>query len=254
MIHQTDASQTDTSMRMKTMKINLRKTAKLRKTGWNCTLFSILSLLASLLVIQSAQAQKLADSFAGFSQKSNEPISIEADSLEVLDDKKFAIFKGNVKATQGKFQLVAKKLKVTYTGGVGSKKDGKKNAQGIERIDATGKVAIATPDNQSATSDWAKFDVLNKIVTIGGNVVLSQGGNVMRGSKLVIDLNTGRSKFHSTSKATNGKRPRITGVFMPGKSKGMKNFGKKKSPPKPPAPKPAPESSGPPLPWTKPPQ
>ena len=87
-------------------------------------------------------------------------------------------------------------------------------------------MAITTPDNQSATADWAKFDVLAKIVTIGGNVVLSQSGNVMRGDTLVIDLNTGRSKFRSTSSKTSGKkgkRPRISGVFFPGKSKGLKS-------------------------------
>ena len=175
-----------------------------------------------------AHAQSIADSFGGFSQESNEPIKIEADSLEVIDEKKVAIFTGNVKVIQGKFQLVAKKLEVTYSGGPGGKQ--KKSEQaGIKRIDASGKVAITTPDKQSATADWAKFDVLAKIVTIGGSVVLSQSGNVMRGDTLVIDLNTGRSKFHSTAKVVNGKkikRPRISGVFFPGKNKGKHPFGK----------------------------
>jgi lipopolysaccharide export system protein LptA len=187
------------------------------------------ALIAALLFSfpGSAFAQSLADRFGGFSKKNNAPINIEADSLEVLDDKKFAIFKGNVKVRQGKFQLISKKLKVTYTGNIGGQNT-KKKTQGIKHIDASGKVAISTPDNQSATSDWAKFDVLAKIVTIGGNVVLSQGGNVMRGDKLVIDLNTGRSKFHSTTKPSNGKkgkRPRISGVFLPGKTNGKNPFG-----------------------------
>lgn len=177
-----------------------------------------------------ANAQTIADSFGGFSKKNNEPINIEADSLEVVDDKNYAIFTGNVKASQGTFVLIAKKLKVTYSRGGGGKNK-KAETKGIKQIDATGKVAISTPDKQSATSDWAKFDVQAKIITIGGNVVLSQAGNVMRGDKLVIDLNTGRSKFHSTSTATGGKkgkRPRITGVFLPGKSKGKNPFGSSK--------------------------
>ena len=176
---------------------------------------------------ERSSAQSLADSFGGLSKDNNQPINIEADSLEVLDDKKFAIFTGNVNVKQGKFHLVSKKLKVTYSGNVGGAPK-KGEPKGIKQIDATGKVAISTPDGQSATSDWAIFNVAAKIVTIGGNVVLSQGGNVMRGDKLVIDLNTGRSKLYSTSKVTQGKkgkRPRISGVFMPGKNTGKNPFG-----------------------------
>ncbi len=182
-----------------------------------------------------AHAQSIADSFGGFSKKNNQPINIEADSLEVLDDKKIAVFSGNVKVKQGGFRLIAKKLKVTYSGGTSAKGKASRPS-GIKRIDASGKVAITTPDKQTATADWAKFDVLAKIVTIGGNVVLSQSGNVMKGDTLVIDLNTGRSKFRSTSKnikGTPGKRPRISGVFFPGKNKGKNPFAstKKKSSP-----------------------
>ena len=70
----------------------------------------------------NVHAQSIAESFGGFSKKNNEPIKIEADALEVLDDKKIAIFTGNVKVVQGKFQLVSKKLKVTYSGGAGGKR------------------------------------------------------------------------------------------------------------------------------------
>ncbi len=178
-----------------------------------------------------AQAQTIANSFGGLSKDNKEPINIEADTLEVLDDKNIAIFSGNVKVRQGKFNLVSKKLEVTYSRG----SNGKQNSgepKGIKWIDATGKVVISTPDNQSATADWAKFDVLAKRVTIGGNVVLSQSGNVMKGDKLVIDLKTGRSKFHSTSSKTagkKGKKPRISGVFYPGKFKGKNPLGKASS-------------------------
>ena len=180
-----------------------------------------------------AMAQSLAKSFGGFSQNSNEPINIQADSLEVVDDKKIAVFDGSVKVTQGRFEMVSKRLKVTYSGDLGGTKKSEQ-ARGIRYIDATGKVIIKTPDEQSATSDWAKFDVAARIVTIGGNVVLSQGSNVMKGDKLVIDLNTGRSKFHSgvngrfnseQNRQNSAKKSRITGVFLPGKANGAMPFG-----------------------------
>lgn len=221
---------------MKPMYQNGQRPFIVRAANQTSSAFFTLSLMAcialplSFFAASPANAQSIANSFGGFSKKNNEPINIEADSLEVIDDKNYAIFLGNVKATQGTFVLIAKKLKVTYSRG-GSGKNKKAETKGIKLIDATGKVAITTPDNQSATSDWAKFNVQTKIITIGGNVVLSQEGNVMRGDKLVIDLNTGRSKFHSTSKPVagkKGKRPRITGVFMPGKTKGKNPFGSSK--------------------------
>ena len=201
----------------------------------------------------TAKAQSIADSFGGLSKKNNEPINIEADSIEVLDDKNVAIFSGNVKVRQGDFNLVSKKLKVTYSRG-SSKKGKSAEPKGIKWIDATGKVVISTPDNQSATADWAKFDVLNKIVTIGGNVILSQSGNVMKGDKLIINLNTGRSKFHSTSTniaSKKGKKPRISGVFYPGKGKNpLGNSSSKKETSKKTAPQKEPRaSSNVPLPW-----
>ncbi len=212
----------------------------------------ILLILISFAFTSLVHAQSIAQSFGGFSKKNNDPIKIEADTLEVHDDKKIAIFSGNVKVVQGKFQLVSKKLKVTYSGGADGQKK-KNEAAGIKKIDASGKVAITTPDSQSATADWAKFDVVAKIVTIGGNVVLSQSGNVMRGDTLVIDLNTGRSKFRTTSSATTGKtgkRPRISGVFFPGKNNIKKAASGDKAK-KTAAPRNTLPASKPPLPWQK---
>jgi len=184
----------------------------------------LLFVAAALLAPTSLQAQAIANSFGGFSQKnSKQPIDIEADSLEVLDDKKYAVFKGNVKARQGKFELVASQIRVTYTGGMGGGKKKKQGKNAIKWIEASGKVAISTADGQSATSDRARFDVIKRVVIISGNVVLSQSGNVMRGDKLIIDLRTGRSRFDTVARkrAGGGKQKRITGVFMPGRSKGM---------------------------------
>ncbi len=231
-----------------------RHEAKSRSlASWLAKMLFVLFVFLSFSHLNAVQAQSIAESFGGFSNKNNnDPIKIEADALEVLDDKKIAIFTGNVKVIQGKFQLISKKLKVTYSRGAGGKKE-KSEAAGIKRIDATGKVAITTPDNQSATADWAKFDVLAKIVTIGGNVILSQSGNVMRGDTLVINLNTGRSKFRTTSTATSGKkgkRPRISGVFFPGKVNAKKAAAKNKE--KQPVQRKKPQSANkPPLPWQK---
>jgi len=168
----------------------------------------------------AAWAQSVATNFGGFSGNSNEPIDIEADTLEVQDAKRIAIFSGNVKAVQGKMTMRSKRLKVKYSGeqagAAGAAGEKKSGATQITSITAEGKVLIESGDNQTATSDWALFDVIKQTVTIGGNVVLSQGENVIKGDQLVIDLKTNRSRF--VNRGDPSKRKRVRGLFMPKKS------------------------------------
>ncbi len=177
-----------------------------------------------------------------YSANADKPIDIESDALEVDDKKKLATFKGNVSATQGDFNIRAKELQVTYTA---AKKDpaaapstaaaSAKKARptppsvtpatnplvpgggaDITQIDAKGKVLITTKDNQTTTSDWAVFEVKKQLVTIGGDVVLTQGTNTIKGTKLVIDLNTGLSRFDTAGdKAAGAPTERLRAIFTP---------------------------------------
>lgn len=159
-----------------------------------------------------AGAQSLGTDFSAYKSSANKPINIEADLLVVDDKAKKAVFRGNVLARQGDFTLRTKELEVTYAAEPTEGKKGPGNPGQITRIKATGKVLINTRDKQTATSDWADFDVRKQVVTIGGNVVLSQGENVIRGDRLVIDLTTGKSRFEVASEK--GKQ-RIRGLFLP---------------------------------------
>ena len=108
---------------------------------------------------------------ASYSANADKPMDIESDSLEVDDKKKIATFKGNVSATQGDFNLRAKEIQVTYTDSKksGTKKETASNAPtspipgggagDIQQIDAKGKVLMNAKDGQTATSDWAVFEV-----------------------------------------------------------------------------------------------
>ncbi len=167
--------------------------------------------LAAIVLCHSAplRAQSLSDNIAGLSAKTDQPIDIESDTLEVLDDEKRAVFKGNVKAMQGGMTLRSRELLVNYSGGEGLSGSNSR----ITNIRADGKVMITTEKNQTATSDWALFDVTAQLVTIGGNVVLSQGENVIKGDRLVIDLKTGRSRFENEGQVAAKKR--VRGIFKP---------------------------------------
>jgi lipopolysaccharide export system protein LptA len=190
--------------------------------------------VAVMLALVSASpldAQTMTNSFGGLSKSSNEPIDIESDVLTVYDAKKYATFSGNVKAVQGTTTLRARELDVHYVGG-GDKLTGQKGetvpvanqaakpgAQGaggsaqISKIEARGDVVITSEDNQTTTSDWALYDVPAQLVTVGGNVVLTQGQNVLKGDRLVINLKTGESRFENTGNTAAGGR--IRALFMP---------------------------------------
>ena len=63
----------------------------------------------------------------------------------------------------------------------------------ISRLEARGGVTVNQKD-QTATGDSALFDMKSNTVTLQGNVVVSQGANVMRGERLVVDMTTGVSR------------------------------------------------------------
>lgn len=187
--------------------------------GW----LIITALLASIIIVAGLApvgAQTLGKGFAGLAADNNEPIDIESDTLEVNDASKIAIFSGNVKAVQGTMTMRTKELHVTYTGGDGSVGSGSE----ISKIRAQGKVLITTDKQQTATSDWADFDVEKQTVIIGGNVVLSQvGDHVLRGDRLVINLKTGQSRFENRRDAKTGKTKRVIGKFSLKKKQETKN-------------------------------
>ena len=182
------------------------------------------------------EAQTVSNTFGGFSKNSDQPIDIESDVLVVHDAQKYATFKGNVKAVQGSTTLRATELDVHYVGGGGdsltkgpdttgatpaadTKSEGAGGGIGgqkgtqISKIEARGEVVITSDQDQTTTSDWALYDVPAQMVTVGGNVVLMQGKNVLKGDRLVIDLKTGESRFENKGNTEAGGR--IRALFMP---------------------------------------
>ncbi len=195
-------------------------------------LIMIMCLLA-LGASRPATAQSIASSFAGFSAQKDQPVKIEADRLEVFDNRKKAIFTGNVKVTQGGLTMRSKRLEVTYHQNTGRNKSGKAGRKGpkgpnaaIKFIRASERVVIDTPDQQSVTSNWAEFDVNKQLITIGGNVVMSHGNNLLKGDKLVINLKDGTSRLDTRriGGRINDKKQRVRMILTPGEI--GKNIGK----------------------------
>lgn len=143
----------------------------------------------------------------GFAHDTSQPLEITADSLEVAQQNQTAVFVGNVRASQGELQLTADSLRVYYRD-QGSSQTPTQGA--ISRLDAIGNVTMTSPA-ESATSEWAVYDVDKGAITLGGQVALTRGENIIRGAQLVVDLNTGLSRIVGTG----GNQGRVKGVFVP---------------------------------------
>ena len=134
-----------------------------------------------------------------------EPIEIVADALEVNQDQQQAIFTGNVAATQGQILLNADRVVVHYAAGGG---DG---VQAISIIEAEGNVFFST-NFETAQGDAGLYDVENGMITLTGDVVLTRGDNVLRGTQLVLNLLDGTSRVDGGAAEDGG---RVRGVFVP---------------------------------------
>jgi LPS export ABC transporter protein LptC/lipopolysaccharide transport protein LptA len=139
--------------------------------------------------------------FSSFRADPNAPMDVEADTLNVYDANKTAVFHGNVKAQQGEFVVRTVELTAHYSGQTGlglsggAEDPGGKAPAQITSVDARQKVLVTSKDGQTATGEWATFDMKANTVLMGDHVVVSRGKDVAEGPRLKIDLTTGMYRF-----------------------------------------------------------
>ena len=160
--------------------------------------------IAAVLAIAQGGASALAqDAPADFDISA--PIEIVAESLEFSQDLRQATATGNVVATQGQIMLSADRLIVHFRAGDGS------GPQSVSIIDALGNVFFSTTQ-ETAEGDAGTYDVEKGMITLTGGVVLTRGANVLRGSRLVLNLVDGTSKVEGAPGEDGG---RVRGLFVP---------------------------------------
>jgi lipopolysaccharide export system protein LptA len=180
----------------------------------------------------------------GFSQNRDQPIQIEAASLEMRDKKKEATFSGNVKVVQGDTTMTSKSLVVFYDSGPapasstpapapatkGAKSGtmpaatpGPGGSSSIRRLEARGSVVVTQKD-QVVTGETAIFDPRANLITMAGGVVLTQCKNVLKGDRLKVDMTTGVSRVESDTN-------KVQGMFMQGENCGSGSGGAKPAAP-----------------------
>jgi len=197
-------------------------------------LCAVLMLLAALLTVPAAaqSPQPAAASPFGMVQGDNkdQPVQIEAATLEVRDKDKTAVFSGHVEVVQGDTTMKCQKLVVFYGQEVGLGADGApaaataakaapgmpQGAQNIRRIEARGGVTVVTKD-QTASGDLGIYDLVSKTITLTGNVVVSQGQNVIHGERVVVDMVTGNARVESTNEGGATTPGRVRALIQPNK-------------------------------------
>lgn len=144
-------------------------------------------LLAALSVPAVSGAQQ------GRGDASRAPVQYGADSGEYTPQG-FAL-RGRAEVTQGGNRLRANAIQGFTSNG------------DLTRVEATGDVYFVTPD-QSMRGDRAVYTLGDGNVVVTGDVILTQGQNVLTGGRLVYNVRTETARMESSGS-------RVRGVFYP---------------------------------------
>jgi len=205
------------------MMISPRSTGFRRVAHGACTVGFTFAMIAAGDVFAQSAVTGVPNAMQGFSQNRDQPIQIEAASLEMRDKKKEATFSGNVKVVQGDTIMTSRSLVVFYdsptpapalasnakaakSAPIQSATPGPGGSSSIRRLEARGSVVVTQKD-QVVTGETAVFDTKANLITMLGGIVLTQGKNVLRGDRLMVDMTTGVSRVESDS-------GRVQGLFQ----------------------------------------
>jgi len=142
------------------------------------------------------------------SHNSNAPVTFDAGRIEVQDRADRVVLSGAVRVEQAGMTLNSARMTVAYrsVGGIE-----------IDRIDAAGGVTIRKAGD-TATGNVAIYDLNRRLITLIGNVTLTQGANRLSGGRVIIDLASGRSTIDGRSSGgssvgTKDSSGRVSGTF-----------------------------------------
>ena len=126
--------------------------------------------------------------------RSDAPISFGADSGEYV---------GNTVTLRGRAELIQgqNRLRADSVSGL--------SQTGESRIQANGNVYFVTPE-QTIRGDHAVYTTADDMIVVTGDVILTQGQNVLTGSRLTYNVRTQTARIEA-----GGQGGRIRGVFYP---------------------------------------
>lgn len=159
---------------------------------------------------------------AQLATNSNAPVDITADELETANNACTSIWRGHAEALQDNARLRADVLTADFEVKGGGGSAGKTGGCGdLIRLKADGSVYYVTP-TQKVHGDNAVYQAETNTLIVTGDVVATQGQNVLRGTRMVFNTQTGQGHMEGSAKGRNkAERPR--GVFYPKQSQQQSN-------------------------------
>ena len=147
-------------------------------------------------------------SFSAFGKKSDEqqPIHIEADSVEIRERENTSIYKGNVKITKGTLLIKGNLIRIVNSG------------QGLQKIYIEGRPATYTQLNDlneevSASSHQMQYAADSGILELTDQAIIIQSNKRFTSDKIIYDTKRDivqAGKDDKTGNNTNGGRVTIT--------------------------------------------
>ena len=141
----------------------------------------ISALLASLTTVAHAQTNI---DLGGVTVDTSSAIEVTAESLSVEQDTGTAVFTGAVIVAQGDLKLSAERVEVVYAA----------DTSEISRLIASGGVTFVTAD-EAAEAQNADYDVIAGLLTLTGDVLLTQGASAISAQRMVVNVATGSAQM-----------------------------------------------------------
>lgn len=141
--------------------------------------------LAVLLAVLAAPAlAQTTLGIGGLTADPSAPVEVTADTLSVDQATGEAVFSGNVVIGQGDLRLAASEVIVVYAEATGQ----------IARMQASGGVTFVTA-TEAAEAESADYDLESGLLTLSGDVLLTQGANALSSERMVVDLTAGTARM-----------------------------------------------------------
>ena len=140
----------------------------------------ILPLIASICLCAGTALAQTSIDLGGVEVDTSAAIEVTADSLAVDQDTGSAVFSGNVVIGQGDLRLSAGMVEVIYVA----------ESSAIARLIATDGVTFVTASEAAEAQD-ADYNVETGLLTLNGDVLLTQGASAISAETMIINLTDG---------------------------------------------------------------
>lgn len=144
----------------------------------------VLALSVCLCLPNAALAQGTSFALGGARHDASAPVEVTADRLSVDQSSGETVFSGNAVIAQGGLRLSAQTIRIVFADDSGTV------SRRIARMSASGGVTLVT-DDEAAEAREAEYLVAQGRIILTGDVLLTQGANVLSGDRLEVNLATG---------------------------------------------------------------